>query len=114
MRISDWISDVCSSDLCSRASVPAPRKLDRVRAPPSISTISSPWAARAARIDRGCCDAASGSAPGRPGPTTKDGKSVGEGKGVSVRVGHGGGRIINNIQNMSYQHLLDTDTQSVN
>src|SRR3546814_19114455 len=68
MRISDWSSDVCSSDLGLRHEVPAPR--DRLR--------------QAQGDGRGRENRAAGA----------DRKSVVLGKSVSVRVDLGGRRII--------------------
>src|SRR3546814_18587329 len=100
MRISDWSSDVCSSDLSRNISIISMRSsgenaflISRVK--PNTSTDCSTFSS-----------AASSSAPTsvalRPKRlSTIDRKSVVEGKGVSVRVDLGGRRIINkkNINN---------------
>src|SRR3546814_11026373 len=98
MRISDWSSDVCSSDLLatrvvSLCSQPACSRGDRSRrAVAACARLSqrqgvASWAA-------GPRDRA---ATARPAPTTRhrpDRKSVEEGKRVSVRVDLAGRRII--------------------
>src|SRR3546814_16138695 len=78
MRISDWSSDVCSSDLVSPASAPPARR--------------SAGGQRSAARDR--------RPPAAQPRDDGDRKSVGQGQSVSVRVGPGGRRIIqiNNIK----------------
>src|SRR3546814_17838875 len=78
MRISDWSSDVCSSDLGRGDRVPAAGRRDRHRA-----------GARPAQ-------AGAGQGQGRGGKdrAQADRKSVVSGKSVSVRVDLGGRRII--------------------
>src|SRR3546814_18406082 len=87
MRISDWSSDVCSSDLAARR----PEELaDRADGPGALRRL------RAARDDH---PRAAGVAPAdrsRAGCTARrqDRKSVVSGKSESVRVDLGGRRII--------------------
>src|SRR3546814_15123719 len=84
MRISDWSSDVCSSDLARRAAAAAQARLrDRFARyfPPAAAQARGGALAR--RADRRTA--------GRAGA---DRKSVVEGKSVSVRVDLGGRRII--------------------
>src|SRR3546814_11763978 len=102
MRISDWSSDVCSSDLS-----PA-RTRDPARAGPALGARLrySPhrpgdgdlfqghrlWLARRPHRGRYLSRGAAAEDPSGPHP---DRKSVVEGKGVAVRVGSGGSRTIN-------------------
>src|SRR3546814_18793076 len=79
MRISDWSSDVCSSDLR------AVRRADGgLRAP--AEGPAAPWRAPLSS------------------PVRRDRKSVGEGKSVSVRVDLGGRRLIK--KNRQYTLML--------
>src|SRR3546814_19889321 len=89
MRISDWSSDVCSSDLFPRREASRPS--------------SRCWRSRelGGAQSRNC----SKICPGRPSPPAnpppdpnEDRKSVVSGKSVSVRVDLGGRRIIKNKQ----------------
>src|SRR3546814_11389187 len=90
MRISDWSSDVCSSDLAAR--------LDSVRATrqsaamPDASKTTSPTSAGAASGDADPLRAHGGFADlvGYALKRWEDRKSVVEGKSVSVRVDLGG------------------------
>src|SRR3546814_2112858 len=86
MRISDWSSDVCSSDLLRRTHRPARRR------PRRAARVAGPCVPAARRLDRGAV---------RPRPPDDhrprarlDRKSVVSGKSVSVRVDIGGRRII--------------------
>src|SRR3546814_13204374 len=87
MRISDWSSDVCSSDLDTPAGLTAW---------PPLTTVSQPLEAMGSAV----IDALAGGAADTPhfsfrlGQRDRDRKSVGEGKSVSVRVDLGGRRII--------------------
>src|SRR3546814_16018879 len=83
MRISDWSSDVCASDLAAQR-----RATGRGRARPS---------SRSGRRAAAIAAPAAGSRPGRPGArrSPTDRKSVVSGKSVSVRVDLGGRRILN-------------------
>src|SRR3546814_12071021 len=102
MRISDWSSDVCSSDL-ARGHRPWSLRcpIRYRRRPPSISSChrrrESEATPRHHRRRREANDA-SGSPPAadreRSDPDREDRKSVVEGKSVSVRVDLGGRRII--------------------
>src|SRR3546814_11153462 len=87
MRISDWSSDVCSSDLAISRNGPSGRVTCRPRRPLSSSTSSRLPPPRSP---------ISPSASGMPAttPPAEDRKSVVEGKSVSVRVDLGGRRII--------------------
>src|SRR3546814_4140318 len=76
MRISDWSSDVCSSDLSSGGSLP------NAASPPSASRLISRSTRASARLS------------GLDASNARDRKSVVEGKSVSVRVDFGGRRII--------------------
>src|SRR3546814_17715753 len=42
MRISDWSSDVCSSDLCAEAWIETPRPL-RIPAPQTVASCAEAW-----------------------------------------------------------------------
>src|SRR3546814_16283183 len=92
LRISDWSSDVCSSDL-SRARSPAP--------PPKQSPATSSCCRRLA--PRSTSIRIMNSAATRFAPpyrrSAQDRKSVAEGKSVYVRVDLGGRRIIKKKQN---------------
>src|SRR3546814_21198455 len=110
MRISDWSSDVCSSDL--PAARPGPRlcrEADRggrahhlSRGGGQYPRLYQPVAGhseRTRRYSRGI-DGIEG-----------DRKSVVEGKSVSVRVDHGGRRIINKTQKKythNHNYILST------
>src|SRR3546814_12737896 len=113
MRISDWSSDVCSSDLTFMQSLLALRA-----GALALACVLAPVAHAAdtanllTGIPRLACEAtlclSSSLRPGQCGPSLDhylDRKSVVEGKSVSERVDHGGRRIIkkknnymNNIQ----------------
>src|SRR3546814_6282239 len=85
MRISDWSSDVCSSDLLRRVEQRAGQ------AGPRPAPDGPPRPVRAAHLQR----RAGGQGQARAGPLPScDRKSVVEGKGVSVRVVPGGRRTI--------------------
>src|SRR3546814_13444817 len=101
MRISDWSSDVCSSDLRPRAH--QDHRGDHCRAPPVAVGIAAeiPAAERtdqeARGIDGGDVEKLRGVVAAREegrGEIEGDRKSVVEGKSVSVRVDLGGRRII--------------------
>src|SRR3546814_17013770 len=106
MRISDWSSDVCSSDL---------RAGRGGRACPGASTASPPTArpasrrARSGRTRSAACASSARAARRRRGRASRstDRKSVGEGKSVAVRVSLGGRR---NIQNKKNKHHMTRDT----
>src|SRR3546814_13721307 len=104
MRISDWSSDVCSSDLRGRGEAGRSRGDGKGRDPgaagvpvgarPSAGDL--PGDGEAARAPAGRCPAA-GRAAGaetEDGTATQARKSVVQGKSGSVRVGLGGRRII--------------------
>src|SRR3546814_13861256 len=100
MRISDWSSDVCSSDLCSSAA--SPYESDRSRPQeeshdPQVPPRQSPPchdiplpAFHGGGPDREC----ERQHPGLYRPKWRDRKSVVEGKSVSVRVDLGCRRIL--------------------
>src|SRR3546814_19175927 len=94
MRISDWSSDVCSSDLRSTAHGGAPWAVERGQ----LMQAKGRGAQRMLKVN----DVASW------GPLLKDRKSVVEGKRVSVRVEHGGGRIIKKIHACLTDALIGT------
>src|SRR3546814_19937779 len=91
MRISDWSSDVCSSDLGRQGQLHAPARGPRPR--PCRVVRAQPGGTRALR----------GDPARRPGvahdglPGAADRKRVVEGKRVSVRVDLAGSRIIKTI-----------------
>src|SRR3546814_21121953 len=80
MRISDWSSDVCSSDLAPRASPPRDGHADRC------------WADGSRHPQRAGAQCVA--ARDRDRAARRDRKSVVSGKSVSVRVDLGGRRII--------------------
>src|SRR3546814_10540429 len=86
MRISDWSSDVCSSDLCQPSVIISAASSHTIRSchPGFMRGLPALPAAAASRRCRG--------APATPAPV--DRKSAVEGKSVSVRVDLGGRRII--------------------
>src|SRR3546814_20042890 len=96
MRISDWSSDVCSSDLDARARTHAARPrppevhLERQGPPPPEGPLGAPEPLHlpAAPEEPG------GAGEGGAGGERRDRKSVVKGKSVSVRVDLGGRRII--------------------
>src|SRR3546814_16237776 len=91
MRISDWSSDVCSSDLGEGDPGAAPRVLDDGATVPEAPV-------RLRRLDHGkrhaVLHAAGGILALQLHEATGDRKSVVSGKSVSVRVDLGGSRII--------------------
>src|SRR3546814_20672306 len=105
MRISDWSSDVCSSDLRSRCADGGPMELAllRGRGPGLVPELPLLHALYQGRVLQG---RRARSAPARRFegrkralfPHPRDRKSVGEGKSVSVRVGLGGGRYLKKKQ----------------
>src|SRR3546814_20042037 len=104
MRISDWSSDVCSSDLPTLPIPPALRGRSQLarnshlsdNTPDSGDTaakrVRKPRATKAAKAP------ATPDAPAAPTPAPTDRKRVVEGKSVSVRVDHGGRCFSTNIQ----------------
>src|SRR3546814_16820459 len=104
MRISDWSSDVCSSDLPPLQMVRRERTADcaavRARAPGGAMRDLL----RRTRFAGAC-------ARWRLGRTTGDRKSVVSGKSVSVRVDLGGRRIIKK-KNAKYTRNYDTSSNS--
>src|SRR3546814_20718796 len=101
MRISDWSSDVCSSDLRDLTGGRAHRRGDRRLLETGRHDRHPRWARRprdgvragvALHLSVEPADAHPGPGPGRDGRT--DRKSVVQGKSVSVRVDLGGRRII--------------------
>src|SRR3546814_16318087 len=106
MRISDWSSDVCSSDLAATASIYKTASARATKNKAALTALAAKaggasgaadaylaWGdyARAAELYR----AALKQTPADPGPvnTRLDRKSVVSGKSVSVRVDLGGRRI---------------------
>src|SRR3546814_20259968 len=111
MRISDWSSDVCSSDLSTSASSIACHECQQRRAA-ILNRLRGPQPDRPSRLER---------ADTRPGSTQafdqgiialehvcelRDRKSVGWGQRVSVRVDLGGRRIIKKKTRKSKQKRL--------
>src|SRR3546814_19568989 len=108
MRISDWSSDVCSSDL-------------RLRAGP-IAVSGAAGGRRRQAVER--TSNAASPASGRPETSTEvtsDRKSVVEGKSVSIRVDLGGRRniktknklLINKSKKIIIQERRDTKTNKI-
>src|SRR3546814_17488118 len=108
MRISDWSSDVCSSDLPMLVKVPRSLRYKRI-SPVLIETAKSrsPSRSKSAQLfdsepgtlkSVGCTGVKAGSvvpAASPPAmPVDRDRKSVVSGKSVSVRVDLGGRRLI--------------------
>src|SRR3546814_12751003 len=107
MRISDWSSDVCSSDLGStRPREPVGRKTRLPRRRRQRTTTKN------APASRGVGDHRTGR-QGRPASVLflLDRKSVVYGKSVSVRVDLGGRRIIKNKQYIT--HLQNTNVVTI-
>src|SRR3546814_12412126 len=103
MRISDWSSDVCSSDLNARLG--------------KIVVIGTLRIGAAHHFAVGLPAVRDRSRLVRPVPTTADRQSVVEGKSVSVRVDLGGRRIITkkntvNIGEDLLQQIKDKTTQT--
>src|SRR3546814_16082917 len=138
MRISDWSSDVCSSDLPARAP-PTPRPPCRDRAPAGrrcryrgqrrcgaaarsrAPRSSPPPRRRNARAApraipwspgraAGCADRRGRYAPS-PRASRADRKSGVEGKGVSVRVDLGGGRTIKKKKIKKTQNKINSEVE---
>src|SRR3546814_12375082 len=114
MRISDWSSDVCSSDLLLRATGGVGAVAWTVRHPLRVPAIR-----RVPRRTGGLPDADRhrGLATGGPRPDERPGpnggadrKSVGEGKSVSVRVDLGGRRILKKKHTI-YRHSCSNKRQ---
>src|SRR3546814_20587677 len=113
MRISDWSSDVCSSDLAIMAKIaPAFAAEEHTRIVEQAGAVDlsrggpagGPIGGDLARLPR---------APERTGDGG-DRQSVVEGKSVSVRVDLGGGRINNKKkrQNVQSTHLIIKNTST--
>src|SRR3546814_17834040 len=98
MRISDWSSDVCSSDLVPRQLGIDERALDQMTAARGISLPFK--AALAVRV----AQQREVIALGRRGRAGGDRKSVVEGKSVSVRVDLGGSLILKNKTKPIYMY----------
>src|SRR3546814_14761737 len=99
MRISDWSSDVCSSDLCLDMALRVPRERRDAVAAADAEFAQGPRNAMRAIVERGVGDTANTRAlPARHDLGVGmpfggvDRKSVGKGKGVSVREELGGRR----------------------
>src|SRR3546814_12390229 len=105
MRISDWSSDVCSSDLPARGMVPDTTikryhncpPHDARRLPPPVRCLLYP-PARPGHAARGDLD-------------DSDRKSVVSGKSVSVRVDLGGRRCLKTKRKNTYKHQNTRTTQ---
>src|SRR3546814_19128515 len=97
MRISDWSSDVCSSDLGSSAC----RNRPNWRGTGGRNWLPDPRRRRTDAETRHGLDRC------RP-PAPADRKSVVEGKSVSVRVDIGGRRIIKKKKKMTEKKELNT------
>src|SRR3546814_13567068 len=101
MRISDWSSDVCSSDLIAppaRARIACKVSMPSIAvgAPPEDSTRSTPSAIAASAAVTG----------------SRDRKSVVQGKRVTARVDLSGGRIINKKQTLTTKNITTTYDQT--
>src|SRR3546814_20659493 len=105
MRISDWSSDVCSSDLQTLPNIASKRNMicsvplcnvsrSRLWAFPLALILCGSWRNVALSDQRQLRSMQRASLPTFPWLTTTDRKSVVEGKSVSVRVDLGGRRII--------------------
>src|SRR3546814_18821855 len=103
MRISDWSSDVCSSDLVQQTSATRARLRSRQAWKNRPAQINGARTSGTARLSMPA--APPGSHSGMP---ARDRKSVVEGKRVSVRVDIGGRRLNKkkkkNIDNTQLQH----------
>src|SRR3546814_20334025 len=108
MRISDWSSDVCSSDLAKLRLLEAMRSRDRLAWDnPRLAAMDIQWSdvrperglyhrlVAAGAVERLGTDDAIVRAAGAPPPDTRDRQSVGSGQSVYVRVDLGGSRILN-------------------
>src|SRR3546814_17492349 len=102
MRISDWSSDVCSSDLTAPPVEPAEEIVDIGAV---VTQIERDLAALLAdqRVELSI-SRVGGPFMGRAGDANVDRKSVVEGKSVSVGVGLGGRRIIKKKKQNSQKH----------
>src|SRR3546814_12835544 len=115
MRISDWSSDVCSSDLPRYRRPGAGQERGRRRArrryrgrrgvpgrgrDDGLSLDHAAFGDRHARRGRPVAGRPGGA---RRGPYPRDRKSLVEGKGVSVRVAIGGSRIIKKKNNTKHR-----------
>src|SRR3546814_14605211 len=113
MRISDWSSDVCSSDLTAKNRKPSGKTIRRVTDQPSAadtaktsSATSASWvtaltATKSPKSQAKAAQAANRTTPGAGRGVCagmRDRKSVGLGKRVAVRVDAGGRRIIKKKQ----------------
>src|SRR3546814_14689114 len=96
MRISDWSSDVCSSDLKSGDS--APRRCTVSRKRSSAAGVPGGKYSKEKRGKPAAGWAAAWAAGRRSTAARRDRKSVGEGKSVAVRVDLGSRRIIKNTR----------------
>src|SRR3546814_20211994 len=103
MRISDWSSDVCSSDLLRSASNALARAIRRSAAnSDNVFPVVARNIRKKCRVLRPHSRASEATVGSLPGASTRssiwrswaDRKSVGEGKSVSVRVDLGGRRHI--------------------
>src|SRR3546814_20694475 len=100
MRISDWSSDVCSSDLGDRADRCERRRRRRGPRPRITSPAArrpAPPALHAARVSRAAA----------PPARRRDRQSVVKGKSVSVRANLGGRRLIT-TKNQKYNDKTTT------
>src|SRR3546814_12672219 len=95
MRISDWSSDVCSSDLCAAPRPDSARGWNRSWSP-TCCCIRAAHSTSCSRRSRS----------GRTAPTSPNRTSVVSGKSVSVTVDLGGRRILK--QNTNIQQQQDT------
>src|SRR3546814_12241648 len=106
MRISDWSSDVCSSDLLPAATTSARRCARsspcRSRWSPDTKPLPNPWTSLKAQEKSLIMDAVveQTKPAGALDPITLevDRKRVVQGKSVSVRVSPGGRRVIKNTK----------------
>src|SRR3546814_16479627 len=111
LRISDWSSDVCSSDLADAAVRPAARDhrgrgVEEQR--PGRRAAAAGQCVRELVHPVPCRGAAARGAEGNRRAARRDRKSVVSGKSVSVRVDLGGRRILNKKTRSMKKDRLDT------
>src|SRR3546814_11981061 len=101
MRISDWSSDVCSSDLSPTARPP--------EGAPPWTILFANLRAVSVKMPRRCAATISPTAAAK---AIKIGRASCRGKSVSVRVDLGGRRIIKKKKTEEEYHMLNTNESS--